>query len=132
LLQHSNSQPVSEANGVTIPAVSDDEDALMIPESQINMERFDAFFLNASEGASIIGAGRLSYYNYYQGNSSAFAQVPSYKKVCYQNIYPGIDLVFKAPDENNDHLEYQYVVHPGAKISAIQIEYKTGQNIEVN
>ncbi len=51
--------------------------------------------------------------NYFVGNDSKkwHAGVPTYGKVSYTGVYPGIDLVFYG---NQSQLEYDFVVAPGA------------------
>ena len=44
--------------------------------------------------------------------------VAQYAKVVYENVYPGIDLVFHGSTESQ--LEYDLIVHPGANASAVQ------------
>jgi len=51
--------------------------------------------------------------NYFTGStaSSWHTGVPTYQKVAYSGVYPGIDLVYYG---TQGQLEYDYVVHPGA------------------
>src|SRR6185295_11720545 len=104
-----------------------------VPETKVTMERFDASFVNASKNMEIAAEEKSSsYYNYYLGNTSKpVTQVHSYKKVCYQNIYPKIDLVFTMSGENGKQLEYEYIVHPGGNVSDIKVQYRTPEGIEL-
>ncbi len=45
-----------------------------------------------------------------------------FKKITYNNIYPGIDLVYTFP-ENRDEVKYAIIVHPGADVSLIKFKY---------
>ena len=47
--------------------------------------------------------------------------VRSFSGIMYENIYPGIDLIFK---EVNNEVKYEFVVHPGADIRNIQLRFK--------
>ncbi len=60
--------------------------------------------------------------NYFVGNDPAqwHTDVPTYEKVRYSDIYPGIDLIYYGNQE--DRLEHDLVVAPGADPSAIRIE----------
>jgi hypothetical protein len=60
--------------------------------------------------------------NYYIGNDPAKwrTNVPTYSKVRYRGIYPGIDLVYYG---NRRQLEYDFVVAPGADPKAIQLAF---------
>jgi hypothetical protein len=51
--------------------------------------------------------------NYFIGNDSAKwrTDVPNYAKVRYEDVYPGIDLVYYG---NQRRLEYDWIVAPGA------------------
>ncbi len=58
--------------------------------------------------------------NYFIGNDPAKwrANVPNYAKVRYEEVYPGIDLVYYG---NQRQLEYDFVVAPGADPRAIRL-----------
>ena len=58
--------------------------------------------------------------NYFIGSDPAKwrTNVPSYAKVKYANVYPGIDLVYYG---NQRQLEYDFVVAPGADPRAIRL-----------
>ena len=59
--------------------------------------------------------------NYFTGNDPArwHANVPTYGKVRYSNIYPGIDLVYYGNQEGR--LEHDFVLAPGANPNDIAI-----------
>ena len=68
----------------------------------------------ANPNASVTGADRLpGKSNYFLGNDPAKWRtgVPQFARVRYENIYPGINLVFYG---NQGHLEYDFQVAPGA------------------
>ncbi len=57
--------------------------------------------------------------NYLLGNDpTRWRTVPSWARVRYENVYPGIDLVYYG---NQRRLEYDFVVRPGADPSAIRL-----------
>ncbi len=60
--------------------------------------------------------------NYFVGNDPAkwHTDVPTYAKVRYSNVYPGVDLVYYGNQEGR--LEHDFVVAPGADPNAIAIE----------
>jgi sugar lactone lactonase YvrE len=62
--------------------------------------------------------------NYFIGNDPKKwrTNVPTYAKVRYKDVYPGVDLVFHG---NQRQLEYDFVVAPGADPRAITLEVKT-------
>jgi Beta-propeller repeat len=62
--------------------------------------------------------------NYILGKDPANWQigVRTYGKVKYENLYAGIDLVFYGTAE---HIEYDFIVHPGADTSKIRFSLKS-------
>jgi hypothetical protein len=69
--------------------------------------------------------------NYFIGNDPKKwrTNVPTYAKVRYQNVYPGVDLVYYG--NQSGQLEYDFVVAPGADPSAITLDVgaeRTGRN----
>ncbi len=61
--------------------------------------------------------------NYYRGNDPAKWQsgVPHYAQVQYDQVYPGIDLVFRG---NPHQLEYDLVLAPGADPQQIRLSFE--------
>ena len=69
--------------------------------------------------------------NYFIGNDPAKWRtgVPTYAKVHYQEVYPGIDLVYYGRQRQ---LEYDLVVRPGADPSAIALRVTGADKVEVD
>ncbi len=63
--------------------------------------------------------------NYFLGNDPGKwrTDVPNYARVIYQNVYPGIDLVFYG---HQGQLEFDWVVRPGADPKLIHLIVQTG------
>src|SRR5438094_3145206 len=55
--------------------------------------------------------------------------VPTYAKVHYHAVYPGIDLVYYG---NQRQLEYDFVVSPGADPERIVLGFQGGERLEIN
>ena len=55
--------------------------------------------------------------------------VPSFSKVRYNSVYPGIDVIYYG---NGSHLEYDFVVAPHADPNNIQLDYQGLENLSVN
>ena len=55
--------------------------------------------------------------------------IPTYAKVQYQNVYPGVDLVYYG---NQRQLEYDFVVAPGADPRAINLRFEGADRISVD
>ena len=66
--------------------------------------------------------------NYFIGNDPAkwHTRVPTYAKVRYTGIYPGIDLVYYGNPSADGQLEYDFVVAPGADPGVIALEVAAG------
>src|SRR5256885_385290 len=69
--------------------------------------------------------------NYFIGNDRAQwrTNVPTYAKVHYRNVYPGIDLVYYG---NQRQLEYDFVVAPGADPKRIVLGFKGANKLEID
>jgi Ca2+-binding RTX toxin-like protein len=69
--------------------------------------------------------------NYFIGNdpSQWRTNVPNFGKVEYQNVYPGINLVYYG---NQGQLEYDFVVAPGTKPGAITLSLQGTQGITLD
>jgi hypothetical protein len=73
--------------------------------------------------AAVTGAEELpGKANYFIGNDPKKwrTNVPTYAQVKYQNVYPGIDLVYYG--NQGGQLEDDFVVAPGADPSAIKLD----------
>src|SRR5436309_1968303 len=70
--------------------------------------------------------------NYFIGNDPKKwrSNIPTYRKVQYKNVYPGIDLVYYG--SNQRQLEYDLVVAPGANPNRIVLGFQGADRLEVN
>lgn len=85
---------------------------------------------NLSE--SIEGVERLpGRSNYFIGNDRRKwrANVPSYSKVKYKNVYSGIDLVYYG---NQQELEYDFIVSPGARPGLISMTFEGMRRMQID
>jgi hypothetical protein len=89
-----------------------------------NMYRLDVSLVNSDKNAAILTGEpvqeRYHYYKSSDSNAAGIADVHAYKKIIYQNVYPGIDWVLYTNDKG---FKYDFVVHPGGKVSDIQLKY---------
>ncbi len=88
------------------------------------------------EGANptpeVVGLNRLpGRTDYYIGNDPKKwrTDVPSYAQVQYQGIYPGVDLIFYG---HQRHLEYDFVVAPGADPKAIALDVQGARKLRID
>src|SRR5262249_35053261 len=69
--------------------------------------------------------------SYFLGNDPSHwhSNVATYSKVEYQQVFPGIDLVYYG---SGQQLEYDFVVAPGADPSVIRLGFTGADNVAVN
>jgi hypothetical protein len=68
--------------------------------------------------------------NYFLGNdpNEWHTNISTFGKVQYDNVYPGIDLVYYG---NGGNLEYDFVVSPGADPDVIALSFEGADDIEI-
>jgi hypothetical protein len=64
-----------------------------------------------------------------EGRSSRYESVPSYARVRYEGVYPGVDLVYYG---NQRQLEYDLVVAPGADPDVIRLAFDGVDRMKVS
>jgi hypothetical protein len=69
--------------------------------------------------------------NYLLGNEPAQWQrdVPTFARVQYHGVYPGVDLIYYG---NQQELEYDFLVAPGADPSAIALRFEGADRLEID
>lgn len=69
--------------------------------------------------------------NYFIGNNPQKWRtgIPSYAKVMYREVYPGVDLVYYGRQQQ---LEYDFVVAPGVDPARIKLNFEGAQSIDVD
>src|SRR5437588_2630085 len=89
-------------------------------------------FAGANQAARVTGLEELpGKAHYFIGNNPAQwrPNVPTYAKVRYDDLYPGIDLIY---DGTQRHLEYDFVVRPGADPHRIALRLQGADRLEVD
>jgi len=68
--------------------------------------------------------------NYFFGNDPAkwHTSVPTYAKVRYRGVYPGVDLVYYG---NQQQLEYDFFIAPGADPKPIRLQFAATQGLRL-
>jgi len=107
------------------------------PDFIRHYHRIDVELIGSNTDAQLITDGKLEAdFNYFTtGKKEGIINVHSYQKVTYKNIYPNIDLEFYASSTNSSYqynpqtgrlagVEYDFIVHPGGNVNAIQLEYR--------
>ncbi len=69
--------------------------------------------------------------NYFIGDdpSKWHSNVPTYAKVKYEGVYPGVDLVYYG---NQRQLEYDFVVAPGADPKAVRLRFTRANRLKLD
>ena len=91
-----------------------------------------ASFVGSNPNSRMVGHEKMEYKcNYFIGNdpNEWHTDVPNYKTIIYEEIYDGIDLKYYG---NGTHMEYDFIVSPGADFSQIKIQYEGAESILVN
>lgn len=60
-----------------------------------------------------------------------YEHVPAYRQLVYEHVYPGIDLIFYAPDAATRTPRYEFSVRPGADPSLIGWSYAGATSLEL-
>ena len=88
--------------------------------------------LGAGRGVEVTGLEQQTgKSNYFIGNDPTQwrTNLPNYAKVHYHGVYPGVDLVYHG---NQQQLEYDFVVAPGADPRKIALRMKGAKRLELN
>ncbi|MDP3929514.1 MAG: SBBP repeat-containing protein [Bacteroidota bacterium] len=93
-------------------------------EVTYNFHRIDIILLGSNPKAKVIAEGKSDdYTNYYnlEHAPDGILNVHQYQKVIFKDIYPGIDIEYLL---NEKGFKYNFVVHAGANLSDIKLQYK--------
>jgi len=72
---------------------------------------------------------RKAVFSYFRGRPGSWRTgLPSFGRVVYPDLWPGIDLVYRS---SVDHLKYEFVVKPGADPSRIRLQYRGATDLGV-
>ncbi len=85
----------------------------------------------AAPGLKVSGEDKLpGTANYFVGNDASkwHADVPTYSKVKYAGVYPGVDLVYYG---NQQQLEYDFVIAPGIDPKQVKLHF-VGAKLSLN
>jgi Beta-propeller repeat len=88
--------------------------------------------VGANLRSPVLGINRLpGTVNYFVGENarSWHVNIPTFARVMYRSIYPGIDMVFYG---RQGHLEYDFVLSPGADPRAIDLRFPGAQPLRLD
>lgn len=84
--------------------------------------RMDVVLAGANTETQIVAEeGTEDTETYYTNTSAEGIQASAYQKITYKNVYPHIDWVLYT---HNSRLKYDFIVHPGGRVSDIQLRYE--------
>ena len=102
------------------------------PQNQNQQSVLRMKFVGADSAPELQGVEPFSgKSNYFLGNDPGKwrRNVTSYAKVCYKNLYPGIDVVYYG---NQEQLEYDFIVTPGADPNNIKLRFEGAKRMKVD
>jgi len=122
------------------PAVQEREDPTALESALAQAEEKQAVeqtvlrmqLVGANAAPQMVGLEELpGKVNYFLGNDPAKwrANVPTYAKVKYQDVYLGVDLVYYG---NQGQLEYDFVIAPGADPAVIRLDFAGAEKLELD
>jgi hypothetical protein len=80
--------------------------------------------VGANSEPKVVGLDALSGKSgYFKGSDPQkwYTQVPTYARVQYQDVYPGVDLIYYG---NQQQLEYDFILAPGRDPGTIQFTFE--------
>jgi hypothetical protein len=88
-------------------------------------------FVGANKHVRPIGEAETgAVVSYFKGKPEEWhAGLPTYSKIVYPNLWPGIDLVYYG---TVNRLKYEFNVHPGADPSRIRLAYRGAESVSVD
>ncbi|MGF1564912.1 MAG: hypothetical protein ACFCUH_06070, partial [Flavobacteriales bacterium] len=96
----------------------------MFPDSAIDLRghAFTMRWVGANTGVEPVWTDTLSHPTHWLVGDfdHHIPNLRSFNQLSLQNVWPGIDIVFYA---NQGAFKYDYIVHPGADVGAIEIEF---------
>ncbi len=85
-------------------------------------------FVNASPGAVMEGLDPLAAkINFFLGQAGWRTDVPSYSKIVYRGLYPGIDMTYGGTGRQ---IKSEFLVAPGANPGLIRLQYSESVSID--
>jgi hypothetical protein len=88
--------------------------------------RVDVEFEGSSADMKLVASEKSKDYdNYYTLKHAAegILMVHKFQKVTYKNLYPHIDVVFFLPEDKSKVVEYNFIIHPGGKVTDIKMRF---------
>lgn len=122
---------ISRGNGYSL-ALAPTKFTLAVGNARSRTSVMQTTLLGSNAAANPTGVEQLiTKTNYFVGSDPRKWQtnVPNYAKVKYSSVYPGVDLVFYG---NQNTLEYDFTVAPGANPDVITLEFEGISNLRID
>lgn len=88
-------------------------------------------WVGANKSVNIVAKEeKPDYYAYGKGLSGTI-KANLFKEIIYKNLYPGVDVVYRFI-EDKEGIKYALIIHPGADLSKIKINYTGAKSITKN
>lgn len=115
------------ARGNVFPGRSPSSPAESASQAVLRLKPVEAAARPSAEGVEEL-PGRV---NYFLGNDPARWRtgIPTYAKVKYTEVYPGVDLVYYG---RQGQLEYDFIVAPGARPEAIRLRLEGADRVQLD
>jgi hypothetical protein len=126
LLQHSNPRNISTIRGAA--TMRDSRSAGQAEKTSVIRMHLEG----ASASPQVDASERLpGSVNYFIGSDPKdwHTDIPSYARVKYTGVYPGVDLIYYG---NHGRLEYDFVLAPGVAPSAIKMNLEGANKLRIN
>ncbi len=104
----------------------------LTPKAKLIGDILTVKFVGANNSAKSLALDKLAKKtNYFLGNDPKkwHTNISSYAKIRYQNIYPGIDLLYYG---NLNNLEYDFIVSPKADFTQISLSFPNTNNVQID
>lgn len=88
-------------------------------------------FIQANPHVKIVGKEQAeAVFSYFTGASDQWnAGLKTYKSIVYENLWPGIDLVYSG---TVNQMKYEFIVQPGANPANIKLAYRGASSVKLN
>jgi hypothetical protein len=97
---------------------------------QIQQHRICVRFAGANPGVTVEGQDTLpAKINFFLGNENWKRDVPSYARIVYRGLYPGIDMTYGG---TGSHLKSEFLVAAGGDPGLIRLEYSEPVSIDTD
>ncbi len=92
---------------------------------------FTLTLVGANPASVVVGENQLpGVSNYFIGSNPASwrTNIPHYERICYGNVYPGVDLRY----EGDPQLHQEFIIAPGADLTRIRLRFVHSGSIDLD